>query len=413
MNDSVREDLESKISSGRLIPKVAKTAPRPQPRTSRPSPALSQPAAERKTVTAGLVAHKTSQTLMEFQSKNALLPDWRIQLQNAVQQRKGGRAEMVTTAVSDTEIQPLSRGNLALKTEPTPQPEVETARNISDLRVANAMRRIEESRSNFTETPAKLARPEPPVQGAQMRPFGVVSPSNNVSASAVATAHAEIKIPQRPKLVTTPAPAVEKRDTNKLSLIETRVEEPKVIEKPVIERVEKIESGQLAIQFSESKRIHILADVAEAPNYETLDIASEEIEDLAPFSMRFGAGLFDFIIGGFTTMLVLSPLAFTSGNWFTATALLTFFGTWAIVTFVYMAACLGLFGKTMGMRLFQLELVDAVENEYPTLRQASVNSAVFLISTLFAGAGFLTIFFNEEKRALHDLVSGTILVREF
>jgi len=32
---------------------------------------------------------------------------------------------------------------------------------------------------------------------------------------------------------------------------------------------------------------------------------------------------------------------------------------------------------------------------------------------LFGGAGFLTVFFNEEKRAAHDLLSGTILVREF
>jgi uncharacterized RDD family membrane protein YckC len=340
-------------------------------------------------------------------------------LQNAVQQRKGGRVDAVISAASDSETQPVSRGNLALKPEATPQPEVETAQNISDPRVANAMRRIAESRNNFIETPAKHVRPEPPVQGVQMRPFGVVSPSNNISATAAATTHAEIKTPQRPKLVTLPTPIVEKRNTNKLPLIETHVEEPTVIEKPLIkrveriERVEKIERGQLAIPFPESKRIHITADVAEANDPATPDIDQDEIEDLAPFSMRFGAGLFDFIIGGFAAMLLLSPLAFTSGNWFTATGLLTFVGTWAIVTFVYMAACVGLFGKTMGMRLFQLELVDAVENEYPTLRQASVNSAVFLISIFFAGAGFLTVFFNEERRALHDLVSGTILVREF
>jgi uncharacterized RDD family membrane protein YckC len=65
------------------------------------------------------------------------------------------------------------------------------------------------------------------------------------------------------------------------------------------------------------------------------------------------------------------------------------------------------------MRLFSLELVDAIENEYPTLRQAAVNSAIFLLSLGVLGAGFLTAFFNEERRALHDLLSGTILVREF
>ena len=143
------------------------------------------------------------------------------------------------------------------------------------------------------------------------------------------------------------------------------------------------------------------------------DVYDDEIEDLAPFSMRFGAGLFDMIIAGFGTMLLLSPLAFTNGNWFTSAGLLTFVGGVAVVSFLYMTLCLGFCGKTMGMRLFSLELVDAIENEYPTLRQAAANSAVFILSLGFGGAGFLTAFFNEERRALHDLLSGTILVREF
>jgi len=67
----------------------------------------------------------------------------------------------------------------------------------------------------------------------------------------------------------------------------------------------------------------------------------------------------------------------------------------------------------MGMRLFSLEIVDAMENEYPTLQQAAISSSLFLISLAFAGSGFITAFFNEERRAIHDLLSGTIVVREF
>ena len=78
-----------------------------------------------------------------------------------------------------------------------------------------------------------------------------------------------------------------------------------------------------------------------------------------------------------------------------------------------MTICVGFFGKTMGMRLFSLEIVDALENEYPTLHQAAISSSVYLISLALAGAGFITAFFNEERRAIHDLLSGTIIVREF
>ena len=129
--------------------------------------------------------------------------------------------------------------------------------------------------------------------------------------------------------------------------------------------------------------------------------------------MRFGAGLFDFIIGGFASMLLLSPLAFAGMEWFSWGGMFAMVGTLAIVLFLYMTASLGFFGKTAGMKLFSLELVDAVENEYPTIRQAAVNSAIFLLSIGVAGVGFVTMLFNEEKRALHDLISGTILVREF
>jgi uncharacterized RDD family membrane protein YckC len=81
--------------------------------------------------------------------------------------------------------------------------------------------------------------------------------------------------------------------------------------------------------------------------------------------------------------------------------------------FIYLTTCLGLFGKTFGMRIFSLELVDVDESEYPTFHQAALNSTIYLISLALGGIGFLTIPFNEEKRAIHDLLSGTIVVKEF
>ena len=413
-NDSVREELESKISSGPLVSKQLMVKTSPEPMTERPSiPTPPQPAVAKKTVTANLVSHKTSKTLVGFQNKNAALPDWRIQLQNAVQQRKGGNCTADTTDVLESKVQHVSRGNLALKSEPTPQPEIEISQQTSDPRVASAMRRISESRKNFFEVTATPVKAASPVQKTPVRPFGVVAPINSFSLGSVATTPAKTITPQKPMLVALPKTVAEKLDTNKLPPIKKSAESSSEIENPFIARVKIMESDSLELPFTESKRIHITSE-----NFKTLDavdhdLEADEIEDLAPFSMRFGAGLFDFIIGGFATMLALSPFAFTSSNWFTGTVFLTFVGTWALISFIYMTSCLGFFGKTMGMRLFQLELVDAVENEYPTLRQAAVNSSVFLATVAFAGAPFFMIFFNEEKRALHDLVSGTILVREF
>jgi uncharacterized RDD family membrane protein YckC len=210
-------------------------------------------------------------------------------------------------------------------------------------------------------------------------------------------------------------PVAEKRDTNKLPPIDDIQSAPAVEAgqpERVAEQAPAISSPSGRLE-PELKRIEIKVDKPVTEPAAAEPEIEDEIDDLAPFSMRFGAGLFDMIISGFASMLLLSPLAFTTADWFTGGSILTVVGTLALVSFVYMSLSLGFYGKTMGMRLFSIELLDAVENEYPTLRLAAVNSAVFLLSLAFAGAGFATVFFNEERRALHDLLSGTILVREF
>jgi uncharacterized RDD family membrane protein YckC len=81
--------------------------------------------------------------------------------------------------------------------------------------------------------------------------------------------------------------------------------------------------------------------------------------------------------------------------------------------FVYLTVSLSFIGRTFGMKLFSLELIDAEENAYPTLHQAAVSSSVYLLSLAFGGIGLLPVFFNEEKRAAHDIASGTILIKEY
>jgi uncharacterized RDD family membrane protein YckC len=78
-----------------------------------------------------------------------------------------------------------------------------------------------------------------------------------------------------------------------------------------------------------------------------------------------------------------------------------------------MTTAVGLFGKTFGMKLFSLELIDIEENDYPTFHQAAVSSSVYLLSLALGGTGFLTVPFTTDGRAVHDIVSGTIIVREY
>jgi len=404
MRDTVREDLQSKITPGIVVSNRtgAEMSPALKAYPTRSVLAASPP--ERRE-TAELIAPRTSPNLVEFQNKKSALPDWRIQLQNAVQQRKGGDRAAADAPKNSSQfpVKPAA----ALKMSPD---RVEKARapKVSDPRVANAMRRIEESRKAFL-TPQAGPKKAMPARVSTRQPLGLVSPMGNTSAAA-APALAPIIATPEPQLVDPPTPVLEKPDTNKLPPIQEVRERAAVIAEPIIDITK---SETLPKEFAQINRIRIRAENSGGGYDEIPDTQSDEIEDLAPVSMRFGAGLFDLIIGAFAAMLLLSPVAFAGGNWLSVSGLLVFGGTTAITMFLYMTACLGLFGKTMGMRLFSLELVDAVENEYPTLHQAAVSSSVYILSLLFAGAGFLTLFFNEEKRALHDLLSGTILVRDF
>lgn len=410
MNDTVREVLESRITPTvpqRLVPRAMPPAVEATPPATPPAPRLgprivAEPPVKR-IQTANLVAPKTSPTLVGFKSKNAPLPEWRLQMQNAVQKRKGGEA--AASAPSQLRVEEPSGAD----SEPT-----ERQPKIADRRVENAMKRIAESRAAFLKPPAvkKPSKQTPrqvpnPVQ--KQFPFDVV-PSQTPESSMAAPppiAAAQPK-PQIVNPVNPPPVLVEKRDTNKLPPIETVVAD-QVIKK--VEPLDIIEERKVVAEFTDIKRIRIRVEDPEVAT--DIDSPGGEIEDLAPFSMRFGAGLFDLIIGAFGGLLLISPVAFSTDNWFTTTGILTFTGAWALFLFIYMTACLGFYGKTTGMRLFSLELVDAIENEYPTLRQAAVNSSVFIVSLPLAGVGFITAIFNEEHRALHDLLSGTIQVREF
>ncbi len=419
MNDTVREDLQTKITpvvSGRI---EARAEPAPVNRHFGPPPAMRLPTRvpppiAKQQVTCDLVAPKTSPTLVEFQTKSASLPDWRLQLQNAVQQRKGGQ-NSASTHVGQSYP---TNGGAALKAEIVQHVEPASEAQITDPRVANAMRRINESRNTFSEpdAPKKMppARPAP----ARSFPFDVVAPNGRAAtATAPARSAAPMMTPSKPRLVVPPPPVEQKRDTNKLPPIAERIERVEEIREHVIEIndpiVIKAGSGARPTEFAEINRIRIRAENTEIVDLEATDGYEDEIDDLAPFSMRFGAGLFDLIISAFTAMVLLLPFAFAGASWTTASGILTFSATWAIVSFLYMTTSVGFFGKTMGMRLFSLEIVDALENEYPTLHQAAISSSLYIISLLFAGAGFITALFNEERRAIHDLLSGTIVVREF
>lgn len=416
INDTVREDLESKISrsldpvasnSGKLAtPKVPSTVPAPKieapkveaPKLARPP---SKPIAARFD-TADLRVKKTSPTLVEFQTKKATVPEWRLQLQNSVRQKVGANRRNDADAATPEAVQRKPRstnGANALKVEFV---EEEQPAQYQNPRVASALKRIEESRRTFSNQPIPEQSLQVGKPSARSFPFNVVARSNETPTRPPGQKPAGNPSP-KPILVS--PMKIEKKgfDTNKLPPLPTKAAKASRSFIPAADPPSpKTESGQLQVEEQAIERESL-----------ELDTETDEIEDLAPLSMRFNAGLFDMIIGVFASLIILSPFILSGGTWISLSGFFAITASIAIVTFLYLTISIAFFGRTFGMRLFSLELVDVEENAYPTMHQAAVSSAVFLLSLAFAGIGFLPIFFNEERRAAHDILSGTILLREY
>ena len=209
----------------------------------------------------------------------------------------------------------------------------------------------------------------------------------------------------------------EKFDTNKLlplpakisSSFERRSSEPRKIE---LTEDEILENAHLPL---DSKAIHTTNKADVVAYNETLETVeeTEESDDFAPIPLRFNAALFDLLIGSFLSLIMLSPFMLLNGRFFSFEGFFAFVATTSIVMFVYLTTTIGFLGRTFGMRLFSLEIIDIEENDYPSLHQAAVSSSVYLLSLALGGIGFLPMLVNSEKRAAHDLLSGTIVVKEY
>lgn len=427
VNDSVREELELKIGrvSDRLERSVVAAA-EPVFKTERPvepasvriagepAPAVVVEAPVRRTPlreTNELGRKKTSPTLVGFQPKASTVPDWRLQLQNSIRQRKTDEVSAVRPAVTTAQR--------VAATAPSPAAEVQEQSDISheNPRVAAALRRIETSRRRFMDEPVKTQHVETPTPrpAARNYPFNVVSRGADPTFRPNAP-HATVNTLPKPRLVTCAKEERKKYDTNKLPPIPAAAAAP-VVDEPVV-------VAPVAEVAEETKFVAPTAPVESKPEPKKLpmiidDLAeeygiveTEEDDDLAAIPSRFLAGLFDSIIGAFVTGIVLSPFLMSGGEWLTVSGAMTIMAVFGIVMFGYMTVAIGLRGRTIGMWLFGIEVVDAEENEYPTMHQAAVSSAVYLLSLPVLGLGFVPVLFNEERRAAHDLISGTVLVRE-
>jgi uncharacterized RDD family membrane protein YckC len=67
-------------------------------------------------------------------------------------------------------------------------------------------------------------------------------------------------------------------------------------------------------------------------------------------------------------------------------------------------------GTTLGKRVFRIYVVKSSDQTLISRGQSLIRCLAYLLSYLPFGAGYLMAAFHPEKRALHDLIAGTICI---
>jgi uncharacterized RDD family membrane protein YckC len=80
------------------------------------------------------------------------------------------------------------------------------------------------------------------------------------------------------------------------------------------------------------------------------------------------------------------------------------------VAMIYLYVFQATIGQTMGMRLLKLRVID-IYGEPPSFARAAVRTLGYLLGLATLFLGFLWIGFDAEKRALHDWIAGTYVIR--
>lgn len=134
----------------------------------------------------------------------------------------------------------------------------------------------------------------------------------------------------------------------------------------------------------------------------------------APFSLRCGAALIDYIllvgIVAFSTIIArwYGGGARTAGNSAETIGVIISF----IVALLNFALLAGLTGRTVGKWATGLR-IEQQDGDVPGIGIALFRHFVgYPVSFLTLGLGFLMAIFSARGRALHDLIAGTVVVRD-
>jgi uncharacterized RDD family membrane protein YckC len=414
-------------------------------------------------------------TLIEFPGVNRNRPAWRKELSERFREIQQRRAREATLEEEQEFIRAATRAEEAPEANSSDDARASAQLGLVPTRdepemnpiVAAALRRIERARSQETashvtrggshrahgpataaarvydERPETLTEDEPAKRDEAQTE---TAPKRSARADAPASEAEQTRATTPLVVVPTNRPAVAEAKATEVETAAHVVEEkatPVRTEAPAVnaeassqvaervtKRVTEEPSKTVAAQTREAHAQEEAQDSSRQPRHisgvldefwlerngvELLPKVSEReatYDDRAPRLKRFAAALVDL----FVVALICAPFAaaieLTISNWVDPRVWGSMAGIAATAMFLYHTCALALAGRTAGMSLCSLHAVDARKACVPTTGQCARRALVYMLSLATLGLGILYSLFDAEGRTVHDILSGTVVVRK-
>lgn len=356
-------------------------------------PQASQPKPKRR-------ATKISQSLLEFPGVNRTnLPEWRKEVAERVrevQEKRAREAALESGEPLFSELETKTAPGLALLAQADAPP-------LNPI-VVKALRRLERARAqplaNAVYATA-VAYDEEPELALELNQ---TEETNSAPTAKPERVH---------NLAVVPMPAIPQTET-----IEAETDELLTATEPD-EISNSIETSEVAPETETTKvttKPRRIIDDRNDPALNYLDSVPTTITvdrreySAAPIFLRILGGLTDLLIAALLSSPVLALTELANVDWRNPRVIGFAAATFVVVGFLYLTVSIAFTGRTLGMRLFSLRVVDVRTGMIPTGGQAAGRAFVYLLS-LAALLPLVYPLVNPEKYSAHDRVTRTAVIR--
>jgi uncharacterized RDD family membrane protein YckC len=321
-------------------------------------------------------------TLIEFPgiSRNSQ-PEWRKELSERVREVQERRAREAAQEAAEAERLRVEANADAPQLELLPPTEAPAMNPL----VAAALKRIERAHQS-----ASVETRQPRSSLATAVAYAPEREENIMNETVPPTIQLELET--EPPAAAPPPPPLEK---SHLAIVPPPPSEPVVVKTELPKRLIRDDPNDPALNYLDSICRNVRVD----------DLASRS----ASAVRRAVSAIIDLIFCAVLT----SPIAgafYLSGSGFQDTRALTVLaGALVVVTFLYLTLATALTGRTLGMRLLSLRVIDTKTGLIPTGGQ-SVGRSFFYLLSLPTVVGILFALISREGYTAHDRFTRTAVV---